>query len=50
MGVETDRHESDTTLPTEQVRLRVDVEADAAVMAPAGTVTLYSTTGRSAFG
>ena len=42
MGVETYRHESDTTLPTGHVQLRLDFDADAPVMAPAGTVSLYA--------
>jgi arylsulfatase len=40
MGVETYRHESDSTLPAGRVRLRLDFEPDAPVMAPSGTVTL----------
>ena len=40
MGVETYRHVADEALPTGEVTIVLDVEADAAVMAPACTVTL----------
>ena len=40
MGVETYHLESDTTLPTGRVELRLDFDADAPVMAPPGTITL----------
>ena len=42
MGVETYRHESDTRLPTGHVQLRLDFDAEAPVMAPGGTVSLYA--------
>jgi arylsulfatase len=42
MGVEIYQHESDKPLPTGQVQLRLDFEADAPAMAPAGTVTLFA--------
>ena len=42
LGIETYRHQSDSTLPTGKVRLRLDFEVDAPVMAPAGTVTLFA--------
>lgn len=40
MGVETYRHESDGPLPAGPVQVRMDFDADAAVMAPGGKVTL----------
>ena len=42
MGVQTYQHESDKPLPTGRLRLRLDFEADAPVMAPAGTVSLFA--------
>jgi len=42
MGVEIYQHESDKPLPTGEVQLRLDFEADAPAMAPAGTVTLFA--------
>ncbi|HET9647742.1 MAG TPA: arylsulfatase [Microlunatus sp.] len=40
MGVETYRQESDRTVPSGDVRLRIDIDADAPVMGPPATVTL----------
>lgn len=42
MGVETYRHVADEPLPTGEVTIVLDVAADAAVMAPACTVTLWA--------
>jgi arylsulfatase len=40
MGAETYRHVSDGPLPTGEVQVQLDFEAEAPVMAPGGTVTL----------
>ncbi|SFR86541.1 arylsulfatase [Microbacterium sp. cf046] len=41
MGVEAYHQRADGTLPSGEVTLRMDFDADAAVMAPAGEVTLW---------
>ena len=42
LGLGTYRHQSDSTLMTGNIRLRLDFEADGPVMAPAATVTLFA--------